>query len=619
MAQEARSATWRTRLPVLALVIACVAGVVAAMTGAANPVAAVRFLLPGHWVYNAAFSSVFHVDGSTGNVDARVRMPGDAGDQVFQGDTSGYVVGRSRVTEFDKSSQRVEESRTPASRARPDGVETAGGPYLVYRQDGKVVRLGDPSVVLSLGGSVGAPVATADGTLWLPRTGAGLLCQLTADAMTVSCPVLLPEGHAGALTVVNERVVFVDTTADTLHLVEQDGLGEGQDLGVDAPDDARLASTDVEGRIAILDDDRMHLVDSAEVEPAAPVSVGLPEGDYEGPVSTGKVVALVDKKTDTLTTYASDGTPKETKALPAEEGDPRITRGEDNRVYVDDAEGEHVVVVDEDGGLTDVPIAGEPAEDELAPPRAGQDTDVPPATPPRQPRPDQPSATEQDPPPAQDPPARQPPVMREPPPMQTPPPMREPPQVPASRPGAPTGVSAAAGDATATVNWGPAPGNRSPIVRYVISWPGGQTTTPPGARTTTIRGLANGTSYVFTVTAVNGVGSGPGVSTNPVTPVAPVSPAAAPGNLAADYDVDDRPTRDVTVSWQQPDLGGGTLLHYLVTATDLTDRTVTETATMYEQLEADRAVTFTVRAITEAPDGRILTGAPASLTVADQP
>lgn len=599
--KAARFATWRARLPVVAVVVACVAGVVSAVTGAANPVSAVQFLLPGHWVYNATLGSVFHVDGSTANVDAQAPVPGDPGDQVFQGDTSGYVVGSSRVTEFGKSSLEVEESKAPVSRAKPDGIETAGGPYLVYREDGKVVRLGEPSVVLSLGGPVGAPVATKDGTLWLPRTGAGLLCQLPAGSKTLSCPVSLPRGHAGALTVVGDRLMFLDTTADLLHSVEHDGLGEGHDLGIDAPDDAQLASTDVDGRVAILDGHRMHLVDTAAEEPAEPVTVDLPAGDYAGPVSTGEVVAVVDRDSDTVSTYDSAGERKEQKVLPAEQGDPRISRGEDDRIYVDGAEGEHVVVVDRDGDLTDVPIKGQEDKDEKAPPQGGKDPDEKPVA---------------EPPPTTDQPPDKPPVVQQEEPDRQPPPTQDrpapPPQVPPTPPGAPTAVSAVAGDSTATVRWGPAPDNRSPITGYTITWPGGSTTAAAGATSIDIGGLANGTSYVFTVTATNARGTGPGVSTNPVTPVAPFRPATAPLNLTATSDPDNS---TVSASWAPPaDMGNGTFQYYVVDFGGLRQVQVTDTSVTRTDVQIDTAFTVTVNVVTTGPGGQLYTSAPATTT-----
>jgi hypothetical protein len=593
VAITSKAATWRTRLPVVAVVVACVAAVVAAVTGAANPVSAVQFLLPGHWVYNSALSSVFHIDGSTGNVDARAAVPGSPGDQVLQGETSGYVIGSERVTEFGKSSLEVEKTSTPASKETAYGVETAGGPYLVYRQDGKVVRMGDPSVVMELDGPVGTPVATRDGTLWLPRTEAGLLCRVQKDARAPACQVPLPRGHNGALTVVGDKVMFVDTTSDTLHTVERDGLGEGRDLGVDASDDAVLADTDISGRIAIMDANRIHLVDTESDR--EPVRVDLPDGDYAGPVSTGEVVAVVDRTTDTLITYDSAGELKERKELPAENGDPRITRGEDDRLYVDGEEGEHVVVVDRDGELTDVPIdAGGGEED--GPPR-GEDGDGPPvaAPKPENPLPQQPPRTE--PPPR----TEQPDTRRQ---------QQTPPQVPPTQPGAPAGVSATAGNGVATVNWGPAPDNRSPLTGYRVTWPGGSRTAGPGAGSLTIPGLANGTTYVFTVAAVNGVGVGPGSSSNPVTPTAPFRAASAPTGLAATNDFD---TDTVTVNWAAPaDMGTGPFAHYVVNVGGVRQVTVPGLSATVTGVAVDTAMTITVTAVTTNPAGAQVPGAPAS-------
>lgn len=629
--EAARTISWRDRLPVVVVVVACVTGVTAAVTGAANPVSAVQFLLPGHWVYNEALRQVFHVDGATGNVDAQGHVPGNPGDLVVQGDTSGYVIGDKQYTEFDTSSLSVEESTDAAvTDETPVSVETAGGPYLVYRQAGKIVRLGEPARVFTVGAPVVDPVATNDGTVWVASSKAGKLCRLPADARTLSCPVPMSRDHTGALTLVDDRPMFVDTTADKIFSVEKDGLGGGRALDLDAPDDARVASTDVAGRVAILVDDTIHLVDpglDANRAPAKKKEIPLPEGgEYLGPVSTGSVVAVVDLKTDTLRTYDSEGNKRGEKVLPPEDDDPRLTRGEDDRVYVDGTEGQHVLVVDTDGEVTEVPIRDEGGDPDVAapgdtteplnPPQAGgPQSNQPPLD--REPRSEQPGTeqprTEQPggqtpTPPRTDPPP--PPRTDPPPPPRTEPP--PPPEVPATPPGAPTNVTATAGDGTATVNWGPAQDNRSPITGYTVTWPGGSQTYPPGAGPAVLNGLANGTTYVFTVTATNGIGTGPGASSNPVTPAAPlpqVTPADAPGNFVASYDVDDRPTRDVVLTWDEPALGGGVLLHYVVSATGHGEQTVAGRTVTYPQLSADTAVTFTVYAVTQAPDGRTLNGA----------
>jgi chitodextrinase len=86
-------------------------------------------------------------------------------------------------------------------------------------------------------------------------------------------------------------------------------------------------------------------------------------------------------------------------------------------------------------------------------------------------------------------------------------------------PGAPTGVSATAGNAQATVSFTASASNGSPITLYtVLSNPGNNTAT--GAASPIIAtGLINGTAYTFTVTATNAAGTSPASSpSNSITP-----------------------------------------------------------------------------------------------------
>ena len=87
---------------------------------------------------------------------------------------------------------------------------------------------------------------------------------------------------------------------------------------------------------------------------------------------------------------------------------------------------------------------------------------------------------------------------------------------PAAAPSAPTGVSAVAGNKRAKVSWSAPANNGSPITSYTITPFVGSTAQPattingtPPATSTTITGLTNGTTYTFTVTATNAIGTSP--------------------------------------------------------------------------------------------------------------
>jgi murein DD-endopeptidase MepM/ murein hydrolase activator NlpD len=130
-------------------------------------------------------------------------------------------------------------------------------------------------------------------------------------------------------------------------------------------------------------------------------------------------------------------------------------------------------------------------------------------------------------------------------------------------PWAPTNVSAIAADRSAIVSWSaPSFDGGNPISIYQVNAsPGGAVATVAGPATSlTVSGLTNGTTYTFTVTAINAIGSGTASgASNGVVPVAvpgpPQTAKATAGNGT------------VALSWAAPVSNGSSpITGYTVTS-----------------------------------------------------
>jgi len=139
---------------------------------------------------------------------------------------------------------------------------------------------------------------------------------------------------------------------------------------------------------------------------------------------------------------------------------------------------------------------------------------------------------------------------------------------PLGLPGAPTGMSAAAGNSQAQLGW-TAPSNTggATISDYLIEYSsdGGSVWSTfshaaSGATTATVTGLTNGTSYLFRVSAINSVGTGTASTTASATPTVTTFVPAAPTGLSASAG-----DTQVQLGWTVPfSDGGAAISDYLI-------------------------------------------------------
>jgi len=497
-------------------------------SGHGLPALGMQMLNGEAWLVNTVNRSVSLVNGYSGKVSSQVAVPGASGNLQLVNTPGGAVVVGQDGRMVQVSNDNFTASAPVASPVPGRIVLVGGGPvtstagqnalYAIDQASGKIRQL-DPSSpqlapvgpVVSAGRPVTTPVVAPDGSLYVAVPSLGAVGHVTGGNLALIKGIGRPGDHL-AVTVADTQVVAADLSSGTVMPLGAAAVS-GPSVRVPGAAGARqLAGSDISnGLVSLIG---AHTVDSVNVMTRSTSATTLrPAFSATASAMQGQNVVLINstRKQMVIVDTATSGVHWVT--MPGRFPPDQLTV-RDRLVFVNASDGASALVINGSRVVK----------------RVTKYTGPPPAHP--KPR----KFPAPAPAPAKAPAAAQ----------NTPPPRKQTPHLP----GAPGHPVAAAGNASATVSWGAAPANGSAITKYVISWTGSSTpmTVSPRTLGKTVSGLSNGTSYVFTIAAVNGVGQGPSASTAPVVPNSNVP--GAPTNVTATAD---QPDGSVTLTWSAPD------------------------------------------------------------------
>lgn len=553
------------------------------------------------WLWTSPLGEAARVNGNSGEVDLVAGLPESSGTDVRVVQNDDYLL------LYDPVTGKV--TSVDLRRMGFSGVlELGAGDFdlvlgddaaaVIDRASGEVKAV-DPATLQPTGETLRIPAPLVggsfddEGTLWLgaPTQGTVVGVEIPEDEAVIERTAAVAEPGADlALTVLDEGALAVDRTGDRLVILDADGDTDA----VDAPlplEDAELPARTRGDLVAVTLPGAGEVLTVADPHGAAETAhFAVAEGAGTAVAFEGRVYVPFAGE-GLVRVFDADGGELTPVTLPEAEG-PLELEVREGRLFINSPRTGVAAVVDPDGRATVVDKADPPPGpgDEREPAPGPDDTGEPGPQPgtapdpaPEAPAPAGPGDGDGGPPTAAGSPG---------------------PgdgsggdggeRAEGGPPGAPTPVSATAGDGSASLSWPQAYSPDAPVDEYRITWDGGELSLGGDELATEITGLSNGTAYRFRVRAVNAHGPGPAAQSTEVTPGerAPGAPAAVTARATG--------TGNATVSWDAVEDAHDYLVVIDAAAgTDPSDRTAAGTSADISGLTPGETYTFTVTARTE--------------------
>lgn len=589
------------------------------------------------WLWTSPLGEAARVNGNSGEVDLVAGLPESAGTDIRVVQNDDYLL------LYDPVTGKV--TSVDLRRMGFSGVlELGSGDFdLVLGEDAAAVidrasgevKAVDPATLQPTGETLKIPAPLVggafddEGTLWLgvPSQGTVVGVEIPEDEAVIERTAAVAEPGADlALTVLDEGALAVDRTGDRLVTLDAGGETEAVDSPVPL-EDAELPARTRGDLVAVSLPGAGEVLTVTDPHGAAGIA-HFPVGEDAGAAVAyeGRVYVPFAGE-GTVRVFDAEGGELNPVTLPEAEG-PLELEVREGRLFINSPRTGTAAVVDPDGtativdksdpppgpgdeedgapapGSPDAGDTGEPDDQPGTDPGTGQAADEPgddgPADLPDLPGPGDDSgdgqggrgegdgAGEGD-----GPGEPLPPV-----PSSDPSPGPEEPEEPeepeGAPPGAPTPVTATAGDGSVSLSWPEAYSPDAPVEEYLITWDDGELTVGGDELSADISGLVNGTTYRFRVRATNANGPGPAAQSTEVTPGERAP--GAPGSVTATA----TGGGSATVSWEAVDGAHDYLLTIdAASGADPADRTSTGTSADVSGLTPGGTYTFTVTARTE--------------------